>query len=170
MSYGSFAGIAALSKQWTDNGVFTDQNCLDCLQEMETNPTKTEVGLWRDQISGAMDTALAGEGFIIPVTNATAMMSIDMIVNQYVADLVKYANNTGRFATSLARESGIEPLITIEKNIRAWAHNNSAGLEAGGAERIAAPGNTIFTKSGTPIFSRKAFGNSFQDWDTTDND
>lgn len=162
--YGSLTGVAALSKQWTDAGEFTDAGCLDCLQVLETNPTKTEVTTWLDEISGAMDTALAGEGFVTPVTQATAVKSITMIVNQYVADLVKYANNTGRFATSLARESGIEPFITIEKNIRAWAHNNAAGLEAGGAARIDVPGNQIFTKTNTPIFSRKAFGNVFQDW------
>lgn len=164
MTYGSQAGTAALSKQWTDDGVFTDEGCLDCLQVLETNPTHTEVDLWLDQISGAMDIALAGEGFVVPVTHAATLKSINMIVNQYVADLVKYANNTGRFATSQAREFGIEPLITIEKNIRAWAHNNAGGIEASGAERIAVPGNTIFSKDNTPIFSRDAFGNKFQDW------
>jgi len=164
MTYGSQAGVAALSKQWTDDGVFSDEGCLDCLQVLETNPTRTEVDSWLDQISGAMDTALAGEGFVTPVTHAAALKSINMIVNQYVADLVKYANNTGRFATSQARESGIEPLITIEKNIRGWAHSNAGGLEAQGVPRIAAPGNTIFSKDSTPIFARNAFGNSFQDW------
>ena len=163
-------GVAALCKQFTDNGEFTDAGCLDCLQELETNPTKSEVDSWLDQISAAMDTALAGEGFVTPVTHVNAVKSITMIVNQYVADLVKYANNNGRFATERARESGIEPLVTIEKNIRAWAHNNAAGLEAGGADRISAPGNQILTKTNTPIFSRKAFGNTFQDWESTNHD
>lgn len=166
MAYGSLAGVAALAKQFTDNGEFTDADCLNCLQSLETNPTKSEVESWLDQISAAMDTALAGEGFVTPVTHANSVKSITMIVNQYVADLVKYANNNGRFATERARESGIEPLVTIEKNIRAWAHSNAAGLEAGGADRIDVPGNRIFTKTNTPIFSRKAFGNTFEDWDS----
>lgn len=162
--YGTLAGVASYTKQWTDNGDFTDADCLECLQDLETNPTKTEVNTWLDQISAAMDTALAGEGFIVPVTHIGALKSISMIVEQYVADLVKYANNTGRFATERARESGIEPLITIDKNILAWAHSHAAGLEEQGVPRTDVPGNQIFTKENTPIFSRKAFGNTFQDW------
>jgi hypothetical protein len=168
--YGSLAGVAALCKIYTDNGVFTDAGCLDCLQVLETNPTRTEVVNWMEDISGALDTTLAGEGFVVPIVNTTAVKSINIIVNQYTADLVKYANNSGRFATDAARASGIEPFITIEKNIRAWAHNNAAGLEAVGAARADVPGNQVFTKTNTPIFSRNAFGNKFQDWDTADDD
>ena len=170
MAYGSLAGVAALAKVYTDNGEFTDSACLDCLQDLETNPTKSEVTTWLDQVSSMMDIALAGEGFVIPITNATAILSIAMIVNQYVADLVKSANNTGRFATERARENGIEPMITIEKNVRAWANNNAGGLAAAGAERQGTPGDQILTRTNTPIFSRKAFGNIFQDWNDTTND
>ena len=162
--YGSLAGVAAFTKIFTDNGEFTDEDCLDCLQTQETNPTKSEVVTWLDQLSGAMDTALAAEGFVVPVTHANSVKSITMIINQYAADLVKYVNNTGRFATDRARESGIEPLIMIEKNIRAWAHSNAAGLEASGAERMDVPGDQIGTKNNTAIFSRKAFGNVFENW------
>jgi hypothetical protein len=162
--YGSLAGVAALSKQWTDAGEFTDAGCLDCLQELETNPTKSEVVSWLDQVSNAMDTALAGAGFVTPVTNITALGSITLIINQYVADLVKYANNTGRFATERARESGVEPFITIDKNIIAWVTAHAAGLEAAGVPRIAVRGNKILTRDNTPIFSRKMHGNEFQNW------
>ncbi len=162
--YGSLPQVAAFTKIYTDNGEFTDEDCLNCLQSLETNPTKSEVTLWLDQVSAFMDTTLAGEGFTVPVTNAKAKKSIDMIVSQYVADLVKYVNNTGRFATDRAKESGIEPLITIEKNIRAWVHANAAGLDAVGADRMDVPGDQIGTKNNTAIFSRKAFGNVFQDW------
>lgn len=168
MAYGSLAGVAALCKQWTDDGVFTDEDCLDCLQELETIPTRSEVVEWLDLISNSMDTALGGEGFVTPVTNANALGSITMIVNQYTADLVKYANNTGRFATERARESGIEPFITIDKNIIAWAHSHAAGMEAVGVPRLPVPGNQILSKDNTAIFSRKGFGNRFQNW--TDDD
>lgn len=163
--YGSLQGVAALAKQFTDHSEFTDADCLNCLQVEETNPTKTEVESWLNQISAGMDVALAGEGFNVPVPASTARTSIDLIVNQFVADLVKYANHTGRFATERAQESGVEPMITIEKNIRAWANNNAGGLAAAGATRSGVAGDTIFTKTQTPIMSRKAFGNVFQDWD-----
>jgi len=170
MAYGSLAGVAALSKAFTDNGEFTMEDCLNCLQEIHTNPTRTEVETWLDQVSASMDIALAGEGFVVPVVNETAKKSIDMIVNQYVADLVKAANNTGRFATERARESGIEPMITIEKNIRSWANNNASGMEAAGARRIEVPGNRILTKENHPIFQREGFGNRFRDWSTSEDD
>lgn len=163
--YGSLPGVAALSKQFTDDGEFTDGDCLNCLQVEETNPTKSEVVTWLDQVSAAMNNALAGEGFVVPVTHANSVKMIDMIVNQYVADLVKYANNNGRFATERARESGIEPMITIYKNILSWANSNAPGMAGAGAPRGSAPGDRIATKTNSAIFSRKAFGNIFQDWD-----
>lgn len=162
--YGSLSGVASYAKLFTDNGEFTDSDCLNCLQSLETNPTKSDVVSWLQQFSDAMDVALAGEGFVVPITQRAAVGAIDMIVNQYVADMVKYVNNTGRFATDRARESGIEPLLTIASNIRNWAHANAAGLDGAGAERRAVPGDQIGTKSNTPIFARGAFGNRFQDW------
>lgn len=168
--YGSLAGVAALTKIYTDNGEFTDADCLNCLQELETNPTKTEVVSWLVQVSGAMNVALGGEGFVTPITSVNSKGMIDLIVNQYVADLVKYANNTGRFATDRARESGIEPFITIDKNIMAWAHSHAAGIEADpGVSRLPVPGNQIITKPNTPIFARNDFGNRFER-DTGQND
>src|SRR5687767_3023399 len=105
--YGTPAGVAALTKQWTDDGQFTDLCILDCLEDQTTNPTLSEVNTWLTQISDTMDVALNGAGFIAPVTTPTrAINMITVIVEQYVADLVKYVNNTGRFATERAQQYG----------------------------------------------------------------
>jgi len=167
--YGSLAGIASLSKQWTDNGVFTNEGCLDCLEELVTNPSLTEVLHWEDQLSAIMDVALAGEGFTVPITATNPKKSVDLIIDQLVADLVQAANQSGRFFTARAQEVGAVPMMVIRKEILGWANMNAAGLEAAGATRGDTPGDSIGTKTNTPIFSRVAFGNSFTDWsDTTD--
>src|SRR3989304_3812069 len=162
--YGSIAGIASLSKQWTDNGTFTNENCLDCLEELVTNPTLTEVLHWEDQLSAMMDVALAGEGFTVPITASNPKKSIDLIIDQLGADLVQAANQSGRFFTERAREAGTVPMMVIRKEILAWANENAAGLETAGATRGDTPGDSIGTKTNTPIFSRKAFGNVFEEW------
>jgi len=166
--YGSLNGIASLCKKWTDSGVFTNEDCLDCLEELETNPSLTEVLHWEDQLSAIMDVALAGEGFTVPVTSTSPKKSIDLIVDQLTADLVQAANQSGRFYTAKAQEAGMVPMMVIRKEILSWANENAAGLEAAGATRGDTPGDAIGTKTNTPIFSRKAFGNVFTDWDTSD--
>lgn len=162
--YGTPAGVAALTKQWTDDGQFTDECILDCLNDQTTNPTLTEVNTWLTQISDTMDVALAGAGFVVPVvTPVRAINMITVIVEQYVADLVKYVNNTGRFATERAQQFGIEPMIQLSKDINKWANENSTGLENAGAPKISASSGQILTKSNFPLFSRNAFGNRFTD-------
>lgn len=162
--YSSQAGIASLCKQWTDNGVFTNPDCLDCLEEIVTNPTLSEVLYWEDQLSAIMDVALAGEGFIVPVTATNPKKSIDLIIEQLTADLVQAANQSGRFYTAKAQEAGSVPMMVIRKEILDWANMNASGLSAAGATRGDTPGDSIGTKTNTPIFSRSAFGNVFQDW------
>jgi hypothetical protein len=168
--YGSLAGIASLSKQWTDNGVFTNEGCLDCLEELVTNPSLTEVLHWEDQLSAMMDVALAGEGFTVPITASNPKKSIDMIIDQLSADLVQAANQSGRFYTARAQEAGAVPMMVIRKEILGWANTNAAGLEAAGATRGDTPGDSIGTKTNTPIFSRNAFGNAFENWSPTEDD
>jgi hypothetical protein len=168
--YGSLAGIASLCKQWTSNGEFTDEDCLDCLEDTPTNPTLTEVLHWQDQLSAIMNTALAGEGFTVPITNTTAVKSIDLIVEQLTADLVQAANQSGRFFTERAQQAGAVPMMVIRKEILTWANENAAGLAAAGATRGDTPGDSIGTKTNTAIFQRAAFGNTFQDWNTTTED
>jgi hypothetical protein len=168
--YGSLAGIASLSKQWTDNGVFTNEGCLDCLEELVTNPSLTEVLHWEDQLSAIMNVAMEGEGFTVPITASNPKKSVDLIIDQLTADLVQAANQSGRFFTARAQEAGAVPMMVIRKEILAWANTNAASLEAAGATRGDTPGDSIGTKTNTPIFSRVAFGNSFQDWSSTDDD
>lgn len=168
MAYGTMAGIAAHSKMWTDNGEFTNEDCLDCLQTESTNPTLNEVRNWHEQISNAMDEILAGEGFAVPVTNEKAVSVLAMQVERWVADLVHEANRAGRFATQRAIENGITGMKTIEREVQKWAQEHATGLANLGADRTASAGDTIITKDTTPIFSRRGFGNRFESWPDTD--
>lgn len=164
--YGTSTGVAALTKKWTDDGEFTDEDYLECLQDIVTNPTLSEVETWLAQISDTLDVALDGKGFVTPITAPTKCVNmVTVIVEQYVADLVKYVNNTGRFVTERAQESGVEPMIQLSKDIATWVTTNAPALEAAGAARTdEEPGGQIVTKTNTPIFQRNAFGNKFRDW------
>lgn len=168
--YGSASGVASLTKKWTDDGEFTDEAYLSCLQDIVTHPTLTEVERWLTQISDTLDVALDGKGFVTPITTPTKCVNmVTVIVEQYVADLVKYVNNTGRFVTERAQESGVEPMLQIGKDILTWVNGNAPALEAAGAARTdEEPGGRIVTKTNTPIFQRNAFGNKFQDWNNSE--
>jgi hypothetical protein len=161
-------GVASLVKIYTDDGFFTSSDaCLSCLDTSEvTNPSLEEVNSWLTDISHSMDVALDGQGFVTPITAPEkAVRMITTIVQQYVADLVKYANDTGRFRSEAAQRFGIEPMIQLSKDINNWANTNAGALEAAGAARTdAQPGTTIGTKENYPIFQRNAFGNKFDNW------
>ncbi len=166
MSYGTPAGVAALTKIYTDNGEFTDEDYLTCLQDQVTNPTLTEVEQWLTEMSDTMDVSLDGKGFVTPIMTPTkAYNMIAMIVQQYVSDLVKYVNHTGRFTSENAMRFGIEPMIQLSKDINNWVNSNAGALEAAGAARTdAQPGAQIGTRRNYPIFQRDSFGNKFENW------
>jgi hypothetical protein len=153
-SYGTAADVAALSYVWTAAGSF-DEN---------TRPTITEVESFINQISSLVNSALAGEGFVIPITQSDAVLSCVSIVAQIVSDMVAAANSTGRFFTEKSLKSGLSNMQQIRKEIAEWAEDQATGLEALGAERSGSLLGDIATRDSDadgnvsdPIFDREQY-------------
>lgn len=164
-SYGTAADVAALT-----NAYLNASNAYDTT----TIPTLVQVEGWIDQVSGVMNAALAGQGFTVPVTQADAVLAIKSFVVEAVADLAHAANLAGRYFTSSALERGITPMSAIRKQILEWVESFASGLESLGVARAGETGGgDILSRTTdtagdeiTPIFSRKGFGNRFENWDT----
>ena len=161
-SYGTAGEVAALSQTWTHVGVF----------DTTTRPTLAQVESFIDQISGIMNVALSKQGFIIPVSQATAVMAIKSIVVQLVSDLVQAANSSGRFFTDRALAAGVSPLRAIRLEISDWVEDQSRGLVNLGIAQVGTTATDFIgfrstDESGdaiTPIFQRDGFGNKFENW------
>ena len=65
-SYGSVAEVEALVRHLLDGGLAFSQ---------ETTPTKLEVEAIVNRVSGVLNTALAANGFSIPLSDATAVLA-----------------------------------------------------------------------------------------------
>lgn len=125
MSYGSAAGVGGLSALWSDSGTFTTS----------TRPTLAQVNTWLDEVSALVDTALADEGFTVPVTVAGVVKELDLLVNGIVKDLCDYSHGAGRFFSERAIDAGISPFITIDKEVHAWVQRKSVGFENQGVPK-----------------------------------
>jgi len=163
-SYGTAADVAALADLYaSETGEFS----------VTTIPTLAQVENWIDQISGIMNTALAGQGFDVPVTQSDAVLAIESFVIEAVVDLTHAANSSGRYFTAQALERGISAMASIRKQILDWVSMFAEGLESLGVDRTGETGggDILFRSEDnqgneiTPIFQRKAHGNVFQDWD-----
>lgn len=164
-SYGVATDIAALTNAYLNaSGAY----------DTSTVPTLTQVEGWIDQVSGIMNTALAGQGFTVPVSQADAVLAIKSFVIEAVTDLAHAANSAGRYFTQSALERGVSPMSSIRKQILDWVESFAGGLESLGAERTGdtAGGEILYRSTDeagdevNPIFQRKGFGNSFDDWDS----
>lgn len=122
--YGSAAGVAALSAQWTDDGEFTDGDAY----ESATSPTLAQVNDWLTRVSFAVDVRLSDEGFNTPVTVPEAVHDISLLVEGIVKDLVDFSHGSGRFYTKQAIESGLSPYLTIDKEISDWVARRAIGF------------------------------------------
>lgn len=125
--YGTVAGVASLAKMWTDNGQFIDP---DIYGDGATRPTNTEVEAWLTELSNMFDLILAGYGFVVPVTQATAASAIGGMIQTWTSDLVHSANSSGRFWTEKAKER--TALQQIYDDMNTWAGLNNEGLAASG--------------------------------------
>lgn len=134
--YGTAAGVAALSAQWTDDGEFTDLDELYDPFTPATNPTLTQVTDWLTRISYAVDVRLADEGFVTPVDVPEAVADISMFVEGIVKDLADYSHGSGRFYSKQSLESGLSPYMTIDKEISDWVARRSIGFANMGVSKL----------------------------------
>ena len=161
-TYGSVAEVEALSRRFTNNGSF----------DTSTVPTLAQVEKFLDNISATMNLALKGAGFSIPVSEATAKDAIDAFVIEVAADLVHAANSSGRFFTEKALENGVSPLRAVRKEIVDWVEGQIAAFAALGMSRGASVADQIGSREAdeagdtvSPLFQRKAYGNTNKEWD-----
>ena len=127
MAYGSAAGVAALSALWTNGttGLFTTT----------TRPTLAQVTTWLDTVSKLLDTALADQGFDTPVTVTAVTGELGLLVEGIVKDLCDYSHGAGRFFTEKALDAGINPFMTVDKELHEWVKRKIVGLEKQGVPR-----------------------------------
>jgi hypothetical protein len=154
-SYGSVDGVAALTKRFTNNGSF----------DTTTTPTLTHVEGFIDAVSATLNMALAGEGFAIPVSQATAKAALDSVVVEAASDLVQAANSTGRFFTEKALERGVSPLRAVRRELAEWVESQINGFSALGVSRNTGTTSGILSRESdedsnevSPLFTRKGFG------------
>jgi len=124
--YGSAEEVAALSPLWTEAGAFTTT----------TSPTLAQVENWLTQVSSMMDTCLAKEGFVTPVTDADATPDLDLIVSGMVKDIVDFSRKSGRFYTKKALDSDKTMFMKIASEMCQWVKENRKGLERKGATLV----------------------------------
>lgn len=165
-SYGTAADVAAFTSIYTDTTTH--------LYTTATIPTLANVESWIDQVSAIMNSALAAQGFVIPVTQADSVLSIKSFIVEAVADLSHAANSAGRYYTDAALQRGDSPMTGVRRSILTWVEMFANGLAELGAARS---GETSMGDIGfrdtdnrgnatSPIFQRDGFGNTFQDWDS----
>jgi len=128
MSYGSVAGVAALSPMWTRDGSFYD----DGASETATDPSLSQVTTWLEEVSSMLDTAMADAGFVVPVTEAAVLPQFNLLVNGIVKDIVDYSRKSGRFFIKKALDSGLSPFAAIDQELHDWVIRKTVGLEGQG--------------------------------------
>jgi len=154
-NYGSVAGVAVLSRKYTDGGEFNSSS----------KPTSDQVLAFLEQISAALDVYLAGAGFVTPVTDTSTLLMLAGLANSYASEMVHHANSAGRFYTD-DRLRAKAPFTVISTELAEWVADNAHGIEAAGADRTGSPGAWIEVRdtdeSGNeiqPIFKRDDYGN-----------
>lgn len=130
MAYCTVPQVAEKASVWTSGGIFTTV----------TNPTKTTVEGWINEVSAMFDIALANQWFTVPVTNATALLAIAGQCSSIVADIVQASHSTGRYYTEKVLERGLSWQIIARQEIDQWVKDNADGLTNLGVPRnIAIP-------------------------------
>ena len=161
-SYGSVDEVEAMTGRYLRDHAY----------DSSTRPTLKQVETFIDNASATLNVMLAKAGFVIPISQASAKAACGQLVVEVVVDLCHAANSTGRFFTERALERGIAPMVVLRREMADWVAEMAPGLELLGAARSYSQMDGIAFRdtdnSGaetSPIFSRKGFGNSFDDWD-----
>lgn len=158
-SYGSVSSVAGFCTVYTISGSFTTA----------TIPTLANVESMIDQTSALLNLSLSAQGFAIPVTQATAKLACDSVVNQLVSDLAHAANSAGRFFSERSLTGGLSVWAQVRKEIDDWVAQSSTGLAALGAARVSESQMTIGFRDGDdngnavePLFTRDQYGTDVQ--------
>ncbi|MCC6192062.1 MAG: hypothetical protein IT318_23785 [Anaerolineales bacterium] len=162
-SYGSTAGVANLVPRWAGTaGDFTPA----------TRPTIVYVESLIDSVSAMLNAMLAEAGFTVPVTAQTAVLVLDLFVNEEVAAICDGINGSGRFGPTTKNGGGKGRFALLLDDVKNFVTGQAVGFERLGAVRAYSITSGIGYRSTdergnavAPIFQRDAFANVFQDWD-----
>lgn len=163
-SYGDVDEIAALVPRYGNSGGFFDST---------TRPTLAQVESLTDQVSATLNSILATAGFSIPVTQADAVLLLDLWVNQEVAAIAEGINGSGRFGPMAgATQDSRGRWALIREDAEDFVNANAVGLERLGAARehdmLSGAAFREEDNSGReifPLFQREAFGGHHTNWD-----
>lgn len=130
-SYSSLDEVMALTRHLLDGySSFNDR----------TRPTAVELEKFIDRASGLLNTALAGEGIAVPVSNTTAKLACDDWVTMRAAEYVEltqrgtgYSDGEGSRTASLRNLSGMAAAWASEMRLGflRLGVTQSAGLSQG---------------------------------------
>jgi hypothetical protein len=162
-SYGTPPGVAALTPRYA-NGVGT-------FLTTDRPSLQTVINLL-DQVSGLLNSMLAQSGFQTPIVQADVVLALTIFVQEEVASIAEGINGSGRFGptTKAPKQSRFN---LIMEDLQIFITNNADGFETLGAIRSHSAIGTIgfrdHDQAGdeiVPLFERKAFGNTVQEWDS----
>jgi len=162
-SYGSLANVASRVPRRTIDGIFSPA----------TKPTNTQVETFLDEVSALLNSMMARQGFVVPITQADVKLVMQSFVCDEVAAIVEGVNGSGRFGPqSKSKLASKNRFALILDDVTVFVDMNAFGFEALGATRTTGVGEQIgflsTNQSGdevAPIFQRTQFGNSFENWD-----
>lgn len=148
-SYGTTGGVSALTPRYaTSGGVF----------DTTTRPTLATVEAQIDQVSALANSILAQAGFVIPISQASCKLALDIFINEEVAAIVEGINGSGRFGPT-TKEPGRSRFALIMDDLKAFVEANAVGFENMGAVRSS---DTMIigysNASYAPLFTRDQFG------------
>jgi hypothetical protein len=138
-----------------------------------TRPTLAQVEAHIDQISGIVNSYLAQAGFAVPVTQADVKLALTMFVQEEVAAMAEGVNGQGRFGPTTKTPGKRGRFAVITEDVKAFIEGQAYGFQLLGATQTTSimsgvafrdadeSGNSI-----APIFERKAYGNTFKEWDS----
>ena len=131
-SYSSIAGIVASTRHMLDGQTSFNST---------TVPTLTEVEGFVDEASAHLNTALAGAGFTVPVTNSTAVQALNSWVRWRSVEYVELTQQRGGFAGD--ETTG---MVGLHESAAKFVLNGALGWKyLGAAVTVAASDGLAFT-------------------------
>jgi hypothetical protein len=132
-SYGDITSIVALTKVYLRG---------QTVYNTTTHPTRAQVDLFFDQVSGALNLALANKGFTTPLTQTDAVFACDMWVNGMVAALVEASQPTAGFGSEENPRSVL--FARLGERAEEWVSANQAGFAHLGVGQVASDSQAAF--------------------------
>ena len=118
-SYSSLVSVASRTPRWANvSGTF----------DGTTNPTKTQVELFINEVSALLNVAMSESGFTIPIDQEDAKLLMDMFVAEEVASMVLGLHGSGRFADRGRKSDKSNRFTMIQNDVERFIRRNEYGF------------------------------------------